>query len=131
MHYLVATFPDEIPPEDRCADSEPVIPAFPMGDANHFIGVYSGGVSNYARTLDIPDADPDEALECLVKEYPGIPKLYLEDMLVATLTLASQKRLAGKIFRVFVTDTQAILHNVENEGELIPIWKGWSPAKYL
>jgi hypothetical protein len=131
MRYLVAVFADEKPPENRCADSEPVIPAFPMGDSNHFIGVFCSGVSTYASARNMPDdVDPDEILKKLVETYPGIPKAYLEDTLTRTMVVAARLDTIS-VYRVFVTEDSAVLHNVDNENELIPLWKDRPASKYL
>ena len=131
MRYLVAVFPDEQAPENRCADSEPVIPTFPMGGANHFIGVFCAGVATYASARNMPaSVDPDEILEGLVKTYPGIPKEYLEDTLTRTMVTAATLN-STQIYRVFIDEDSAVLHNVNDETELITLWHDRPASKYI
>ena len=131
MRYLVAVFPDEIPPENKCEEGEPVIPAFPIGDSNHFIGIRSEGVSNFASARSLPpETDPDELLKQLIKTYPGLPRQYLEDVLTHTMVVAASLD-PRNIYRVFVSEDKAVLHNVNRETELVPVWEELPASKYI
>jgi len=130
MRYLVAVFPGEVPPENKCADGEPVIPGFPLGDSNNFIGVHSSGVSTYASARELPDVDPDEILKELVENYTGLPFEYLEDTLTQTLVAAASLD-TTKIYRIFITPASAVLHNVEDDTEFVTIWKDRPASKYM
>jgi hypothetical protein len=129
MRYLVAVFPDQIPPENKCESGEPVIPAFPIGSSNHFISVGSSGISIYASMREL-SVDPDEIVKNLIKDYPGIPREYLEDTLTQTMVVAASLN-PENIYRIFITETSAVLHNVKDENELIPIWEDRPASKYI
>lgn len=130
MRFLVSTSRGgSLSREVDCDPGLIVIPAFPIGDANHFISIQSSGISAYAA-VDENNTDPDMLLKELVKQYPGMPEQYLEDILVDTLVIAADLD-SNKIFRVFVDDHSATLQNVDDDSELIPIWKDRVTKNYL
>ena len=115
-------------PENLADQGEPVIPDFPLGNPGRFLGIRSGGYAYEAKAA-WSAADPDVLAEILVKRYPGLPRNYLEAILVYTLCVAA-KVAPGQLYRVFVKPTEATLQDVKS-GDLLPIWTDMKTEQYL
>jgi hypothetical protein len=126
MRALVARSPSV--GNDIAKDGEPVIPNFPVSTLGRFLGVLSGGYAYEAVVAERGD-DPETWLAKLAKDYPGIPEAYLRAVLVQTL-VAAATLVPGRRYRVFVTQTEATLQDVES-GDLTSIWKEMNAEQYL
>jgi hypothetical protein len=107
-----------------------VMPSFFMD--NTFTGSKSFKPSYLAKVSGA--FDPDECLEAFAKQYPGIPRQMLEDMLAATtLKLTSNKAAAfkeGALVRPVVTTGSASLVSSDT-GEILVLWENLDPGNYL
>ena len=115
-------------PEDLADQGEPVIPDFPFNNLGRFLGINSGGLAYEAEAVE-SNADPDALAAVLVKRYPGLPRAYLEAVLVYTLCAAA-KATPGQLYRVFIKPTEATLQDVKS-GDLLPIWTDMKTEQYL
>ena len=128
MRYLVAApLPGEYG-QDMLNDGDPVVPAFPIGECNHFVGAKREGTVQQARAAELAE-DPDKLLAVFCAQYPGMPKKLLEDMLFNVVKVASTLDPLDR-FRVFVQPQSAVLHSTIDE-ELTPLWENLDTYKYL
>lgn len=112
-------------------DGVAVMPSFPLGQCNRFIGCGEDEYSDFAESRSIPDDfDYDEFVAKVVRTYPGLPVKYIEDLVVATAASVTPLK-EGKVWRVFVTPESARLHSVEEDEEIVELWEHLNTNKYL
>lgn len=75
-------------PGDWAEDGEPVMPNFPTGPQNTFLGLKSYRPAYYARVVEL-DLSLDNLLQQLVKYYPGLPESMLSEYLMQTALVAA------------------------------------------
>jgi hypothetical protein len=116
MRYLVATRPERVAvdtKDDWAEEGEPVIPWYPAPADNVFLGLDSFKKAPYAVVVDVK-LDPDELVERLVKQYPGLPEILHENYVFA-IGLAAHRFPIGTKFQVYVDTGTAKLKVVGRE----------------
>lgn len=133
MRFLVSV-PDEVKSEEGAEPLEegvPVIPSFPLGDCNVFIGSGNGGTCASATVVELPELDPDDFVKEISDTYPGIPYQMIEDMVVSVANVCMAIP-DGPVFGVYVTEDSATMYlRGREEEKLIKLWADRPPINYL
>ena len=123
MLYLFAVAGAKLPglPADYCqADNgEPVIPWFPAPPQNAFLGLDSWRLASHAKVLD-RDVDPDVLAGRLAVQYPGLPRVLVENYVLA-VAHAAVGLPVGSVVRCLVTPESATLQ-VTATDQLVTLW---------
>jgi hypothetical protein len=89
MKYLVSVTPDRARDGVEWAPAgEPVIPWYPAPPEHVFLAIGSFKRAPYAEVVDSPAIDPDRLLECLKRQYPGLPDKLHEYSILSTAKAA-------------------------------------------
>ena len=89
MRFIVSEHRDGAQGTETWAPpGEPVVPNFPTGDRNTFLGVKSFKPVPYGRVTDIDGLDPDTLVETLADRYKGLPKPLLSSYVVEMAVFA-------------------------------------------
>ncbi len=107
MKYLVAIPKEKVTDGRWTTAREPVVPCFPSQHAGAFLAVPSFKLAETAEVAET-EADPDEMLEKLAQEYPGLPRTLHENYILKTYE-AVQALPAGTVCRISVNQKQALL----------------------
>lgn len=107
MKYLVAIPKEKVTDGRWTTAREPVVPCFPSQHAGAFLAVPSFKLADRAEVAET-DADPDEMLEALAKEYPGLPRTLHEAYILKTYENVQDLPL-GTVCTVSVNQKQALL----------------------
>lgn len=107
MKYLVAIPKEKVTDGRWTTVREPVVPCFPSQHAGAFLAVPSFKLADRAEVAET-DADPDEMLEALAKEYPGLPRTLHEAYILKTYENVQDMPL-GTVCTVSVNQKQALL----------------------
>lgn len=119
MKFLVA-IPKETVADGKWATArEPVVPCFPSQSAGAFLAIPSFTMAEKAEVTET-DADPDEMVDALAREYPGLPRGLHENYVMAVFRYAYARDL-GTVVRVAVNQKQAIMTE-EASGESHILW---------
>ena len=107
MKYLVAIPKEKVTDGRWTTVREPVVPCFPSQHTGAFLAVPSFKLADRAEVAET-DADPDEMLEALAKEYPGLPRTLHEAYILKTYENV-QDLPPGTVCTVSVNQKQALL----------------------
>jgi len=103
----------------QASEHEPVVPWFPAPPQNAFLGTDSWKLVSHALALDRP-VDPDVIASRLAKQYPGLPRVLLDNYVLATARAASKLPL-DTIVSCIVTADAATLQ-ISESGQSIVLW---------
>lgn len=121
MKFLVAVNGASEEMRERwAAAGEPVVPNFPVGAPNTFLGVNSYKPAVEAKVAEVPGLDIDILAKQLKGQYPGLPGVMLETYILET-AIAAQRLHDGRRLLIFVDDDTAKLKVVELE-EYYTLW---------
>ena len=107
MKYLVSIPKEKVTDERWTTEREPVVPCFPGQQNGAFLAVPSFRLTDRAEVAEIR-ADPDEMLEKLAAEYPGLPRTLHENYIMKTYETV-QNMPVGTVCRISVNQKQALL----------------------
>lgn len=88
MRYLVATYREGAKPEDWAQPGEPVVPNFPTGAPNTFLGTVSFKPVPYARIVNDPALTLDAIAIRLYGRYKSLPPQLLDTYVLETAKVA-------------------------------------------
>lgn len=74
--------------ENWASAGEPVMPNFPTGYSNSFLGTISFKPTMKAEVKEFPELNLDEMVDRLHKQYPGLPRSMLETYVLETAKAA-------------------------------------------
>lgn len=96
MKFLVC-LPGTLTTGDKWASAgEPVVPNFPTGYANSFLGSESFKPTMKAIVVEVPDLDIDVMSAVLQKQFPGLPKRMLDTYVLETAKAAHELPLGAE-----------------------------------
>lgn len=104
--------------EMLCPDGEPVIPNFPSGPQNTFIGTRSFKLCTLA-TVGLCSDRLNDMLERISRQFPGLPKSFHKSYIVET-AVAAHGMLAGTKVRIVSSYDKVEL--VTDAGDVINLW---------
>jgi hypothetical protein len=95
----------------RGDDHDILIPQYPSHTGNKFLSTTTFKTYMSGEVTD-SDADPDEALNNLLKQYPGIPREIHENYIIRACRAASKFNV-GVHVRPVLTQTSAMVQDEE------------------
>jgi len=104
--------------DEFCPDGELVIPNFPSGPMNTFIGVKTHKPCLSAKVAEV-NANLSRVLEDSVKYYPGLPRPYIKAYIVETAVAADGLKVGTNVKIVSDYDTATL---VDADGNTIQLW---------
>jgi hypothetical protein len=123
MNYLVANTQGvkALEASALATHGEPVIPNFPTGPINTFLGIETHKITPYATISDNPDTDLDSLVNRLAAAFPGLPKALLSVYVMAT-AMAAHAFPAGTVLQLFTDGEQLSVRPREGDKPYI-LWK--------
>lgn len=100
-------------------DGSPVIPSFPTGGKDTFMGVACGKENHYARVDEI-DVSLNSLRDTLLLQYPGLTEKLIKTYLMESALLAS-KLPVGTVLKASSTYDTTYLIEVANETQHV-LW---------
>ncbi len=117
--FLVAA--DKTPAEDMCPAGEPVIPTYPAGPLNTFIGTktFKPCATASVTFLQGADADMDAMCARLMKQFPGLPEKMHQAYVVKTALSAAEIGINHRVSAVVNYDEASL---AVDDGRIITMW---------
>ena len=121
MKYLVAEHRDGATGEEQWAVAgTPVVPNFPTGPQNTFLGLLDFKDVPYARVVELTKVSIDELAGILKKQYPGLPAGLCDAYVTRTASVAAQLAIAT-ICQIYTTEDSARIKLVGKD-EFYTLW---------
>jgi hypothetical protein len=109
MKFLVCQRMEVEPEGEWAMDGEPVIPNFPTGAVDTFLGVQQHRPAYYARVAELPDFDLELEVKRLKSYYTGLPESMLLAYLLETAVCAAQFQV-GTILQIRISEERAEIY---------------------
>lgn len=133
LHKLAAYYIDDPDITKQVKEEVPagelLIPAVVLTgeQSNQFLGIPSFNHCSIAIVTEVADNQEVEELGNQLKgHFQGLPRDYLETMMVQTLVAASGLP-SGTLVRTFVNSNSAKLQLLDDDSKLIPVWDDLTP----
>lgn len=123
MKYLVSVAPvatGEDSKHDWAPEGEPVVPWYPSSIENVFLSTVSFKRVACAKVVET-DADPDEIVERLCEQYPGLPDTLHANYVLGTAKAASELPV-NTVVRAFIEPQSAKIQDIETEN-IVTLWE--------
>ena len=130
MKYLVADHRTGAKGTENWASiGSPVVPNFPTGEQNTFLGVLDFKPVPYARVIAVVNMSLDDIADALKRQFPGLPDGLLDEYVLATAKLAHKLPL-NALCQIYTTEDTAKVKVVDAEEFYIMWTKQPVPAGY-
>jgi hypothetical protein len=125
LHYLVAIHREgsAVTDADRAewaSPGEPVVPTFPTGAPNTFLGLHSFREVPYAQVV-AGTFDPDEWADSLKAQFPGLPGELHEAYLMETIKVAILLE-PGTVVQIYTDADSARIKAVDDDAHIYTLW---------
>lgn len=121
MRFLACVQVEMAKGDKWASPGEPVMPNFPTGYANSFLGTATFRPAMRAAVAEFDGLDPDEMAERLHRQFPGLPRKMLDAYVLETAKVAYAMPLGAEC-NVYTTWDSAKVMNL-NTGELHVLWE--------
>ena len=101
---------------------DPVVPNFPVGAENTFLGAFDFKPVPYARVAELPKhISLDSIADSLKRQFPGLPPEFLDTYVLETAKLAFKLPI-GSMCQIYV-DTETAKVRVLDSDECYVMWE--------
>ena len=121
MRFLACVATPVSDGEKWATAGEPVVPNFPTGYANSFLGVDTFRPAMRARVADFPGLDIDAMARKLREQFPGLPKSMLDAYVLETAKTAYELPMAAEC-NIYTTWEQARIMELAT-GKIHVMWE--------